>query len=492
MSATDDSSAAHRGAITKRLRLAFGSVTIIVVSLCALLISLLWQVSGLVMDMEGGEMAIKDGLTVAMAAREQYMHQAHWLIEGDDEHLHHSHASRAQVERGALALEPRLPPDEQDRATRLRHGSAELQRLFFDEIKPAQLRGDIATVSRLHKAARVLSAEATKEADAIARLVERSMASSHRHATNATELGLLAGGVGVALVIGLSLYFIRRFQTMVLRPLRRLSAAAGRFGAGQFSTRVGAVGEGELRLCSQAFDSMAEELEKREAALIQSERMAVLGQLAAGVAHEILNPIGIIRGYLKTMDPNASTEAARQSLNSELNILDEEAAACQRIAEDLVTFSRAPDLSQAPVDIHQLLQDTVTRFAETPAGSGIAVDLRADERQLYADQKRLRQVVLNLLQNAAQMSNGEPIEICGEAEAQIYTIAICDRGPGVDPNDQARVFEPFFSQRSGGTGLGLSVCRGIIDAHGGSIGVGSRDDGANGARFFFELPVTTS
>ncbi len=220
--------------------------------------------------------------------------------------------------------------------------------------------------------------------------------------------------------------------------------------------------------------------------------MAVLGQLAAGVAHEILNPIGIIRGYLKTMDPNASTEAARQSLNSELNILDEEAAACQRIAEDLVTFSRAPDLSQAPVDIHQLLQDTVTRFAETPAGSGIAVDLRADERQLYADQKRLRQVVLNLLQNAAQMSNGEPIEICGEAEAQIYTIAICDRGPGVDPNDQARVFEPFFSQRSGGTGLGLSVCRGIIDAHGGSIGVGSRDDGANGARFFFELPVTTS
>ena len=149
-----------------------------------------------------------------------------------------------------------------------------------------------------------------------------------------------------------------RLRGAVIKPLDRLADAARRFGSGDSRARVGNVGEGEFRALSEAFDAMAEELEAREKRLVESERLAAIGQLAAGVAHEINNPIGIIRGYLKTMGPETPPETLRE----ELQILDEEAAACQSIAEDLVTFARAPDLRRDSFALDTLLADTLRRF----------------------------------------------------------------------------------------------------------------------------------
>jgi signal transduction histidine kinase len=212
--------------------------------------------------------------------------------------------------------------------------------------------------------------------------------------------------------------------------------------------------------------------------------MAAIGQLAAGVAHEVNNPIQVIRGYLKTMGPDTPPDV----LGEELKILDEEAAACQRIAEDLVAFARVPELRRDYTDMERLLRESARRFGETDEGAKQRIDLTVEPGHALADGGRLRQVVRNLLLNASSFSaSDQPIEVVGRPWGTSgYEIAVSDRGPGITAEDQAKIFEPFFTKRAGGSGLGLSVCMGIARAHGGTIEVENNPDG--GATFRVRIP----
>lgn len=469
--------------IARRMAVGFGLVSIVAVLMAGVLIGLLHQVSGHVDEMRGDEAAIKESLALAISVREQYIHQAHWLIERKEVHLSHYGEWVQRVRGGVDALRP-LVPEHRTALEGVARDSAELDELFRQEMMPAARAGYNERVAWLHAQAGEIAQGATEAADEIARAVEQRMAMAHRSATRATTLGLVSGAVGVALVLALSIMFTLRLRRSVLTPLSVLSRAARRFGAGEFQSRVGRIGEGELRAVSDAFDTMATELEKRENKLIAAERMAAIGQLAAGVAHEINNPIQVIRGYLKTMIPDAS----RDNLREELLILDEEAAACQRIAEDLVAYSRSQGLQYQSVVMDEFLREAARRFGETPEGQKHEVNVRAANALVQVDPARLRQVLLNLLVNAAQVSErGEPIAIEGREQSNGgYAIDVIDRGPGIEVADRARVFEPFYSKRSGGSGLGLAVSQGIVRAHGGSIEV--EDDEGGGSAFRIRLP----
>lgn len=475
-----------RGVIARRLAVGFGSVAVVAIAMCAMLISLIAEVSGLITDMRGDEVAIKESLTLAMAVREQYMHQAHWLIERDDEHLERSHRRLKSVERGIRVLRPLLPAPERYRLDAVASDSHALDDHFRDAIRPAARRSDMASVAREHHRAQQISQRASEQADAIARAVEHKMASSHASATRATRLGLLSGGFCILFVLALSVGHTLHLRRVVLKPLKHLSNAAHRYGAGEFGLRLGTIGDGELQVVAQAFDRMAEELDAREKRLVASERMAAIGQLAAGVAHEINNPIGIIRGYLKTM----GTDSPPESLQEELTILDEEAAACQRIAEDLVAFSRTPQLRCESTAMGQLLGETVRRFQESPDCQDVRIQVDAEASDAFADSGRIRQVVLNLLINAVQVSAPESeVAIVGRVlESGGYEVTVSDRGSGVAPQDHAKIFEPFFSKRKGGSGLGLAVCQGIVQAHSGTIQVEDRPGG--GTTFRFAIPAS--
>jgi signal transduction histidine kinase len=310
------------------------------------------------------------------------------------------------------------------------------------------------------------------------------MVHSHVLATRATHLGLLGGGLGALVIVALSIAFTMHLRRAVLKPLSVLTGAARRFGAGEFGARVGAVGRGELLALSQAFDRMAEELAERERRLVHNERMAAIGHLAAGVAHELNNPIGIIRGYLKTMGAKDDP----QTLEEELQILDEEAAQCQRIAEDLLAYARPQVLRLERLRMKAFLDETLKRLGETPDARNARIEVNTEDFELLADPTRLRQVVLNLVLNAVQMSpEGAPVSVSGRADGDNYLLEVADRGPGIPVEDQGRIFEPFYTQRKGGSGLGLSVCLGIVRAHGGTITVESRE-GA-GAVFRVSLPA---
>ncbi len=471
--------------IARRIAAGFGLVTVVAVVMCAMLFSVITHVSGLVLDMRGKEFAINESHALATAVREQYAHQAHTLIEGTASHMAHYQAWVDRVQATVAKLRPIVPASEVVRLSRVRSASEHLDELFRTQMIPAAERGDRQTVARLHHEADHLSQSAADEADAIVREVEMHMVHDHVSATASTRDGIVMSALCVLLILTLSIWFTWRLRQAVLKPLAVVAQSARRIGGGDFSVRVGAIGEGELRAVAEAFDRMVDEIQARERRLLETERMAAIGQLAAGVAHEINNPIGIIRGYLKTMTVDSPPEVLRD----ELRILDEEAAACQRIAEDLLTYARAPELRALPVAMDDLIRESVRRLEDAQHAAAGRIAVRAEPGTILADGGRLRQVVLNLLRNALQASpSSASVTVDGKAQGDGgYEITVTDRGQGVDPKDRALVFEPFFSKRADGSGLGLAVCQGIVRAHGGSIAVESRVGG--GAVFRVKLPA---
>lgn len=470
--------------IAREMAAGFGVVSLVAVAMCGLLLVLIHQVSGLVMGMREEESAIREGLELATAVREQYIHIAHLLIEGDRSHAQHYRHWQERVRAGLPRLTPHVPAEERWRIATLAQKTDELDRYFSASAGPALERADRARIAAEDRVIAGLAEEASAQADALARAVESRMAHSHVLATRATRLGLVGGGIGALVIVALSIGLTIRLRGAVLRPLAVLTGAAQRFGAGELGARVGAVGRGELLALSAAFDHMAEELAERERRLVHNERMAAIGHLAAGVAHELNNPIGIIRGYLKTM----SAAEEPETLEEELRILDEEAAHCQRIAEDLLAYARPLELRRAPVQMRALLEETARRFGDTPGARGARIEVSAEDAELAGDATRLRQVVLNLIQNAVQVGpEGAAVTVRGRPEAGQYLIDVADRGPGIPLEDQGRIFEPFFTRRMGGSGLGLSVCLGIVRAHGGTVTVDSRE--GEGAVFRVRLPL---
>ncbi len=472
--------------IGKRLALAFGAVTVLAALQGISHVFLVSNVAEAVGQMQHEEHAIRGGLELAKSIREQYMHAAHTIIAGDRSHLDHYASWVTRAQQGASDLKAVAPSSAQWRLDRVIARSKALDQIFRERILPAQDRGDLASVRRAHFEATLLSERAAQDADAIARVFEGRMAQSHVDTTHTTRLGFALAFGGILLIVIVAVVSTVQLRTAVIAPLRRLTEAAIDIGHGKFHGPVGAVGHGEFRELASAFELMTEELKKREEQLVQSERMAAIGQLAAGVAHEINNPIGVIRGYLRTMLP----EAQGDTLKEELRILDEEAEACQRIAEDLLAYARAPEVTTGEVDVGALLEESARRFMATEEAAHVGVEVRARACVIQADAVRLRQVIANLLRNAVQAGSKE-IVVVGERSSDFeYVFRVADRGAGMSVEQRARAFEPFFTGRKGGTGLGLAVCQGIIRAHAGTIVATNRHGG--GSELVVTLPVRAS
>ncbi len=266
-------------------------------------------------------------------------------------------------------------------------------------------------------------------------------------------------------------------------PMTKLTGVARRIVAGDTAARMPQLDARELAPVADAFNGMLDAMEAQRRKRAAGERLAAIGQIAAGVAHEINNPVAVSRGYLKTM----RKEALSTQLRMELAILDEEAAACQRIAEDLLAYAREPQLVLAAVPIDALVKECVDRLPRGRSAPHVRVDV--EPATLNVDSVRMKQVLGNLVRNAVQASPGDAAEIEIEGrklQKGAYRLIVKDRGRGLPPGAGARVFEPFFSTRRDGSGLGLAVCFGLVTAHGGNIAAGERPGG--GVEVRVELP----
>lgn len=472
---------AARGSVGRRVAVAMGSIAALAIALSLVLLTLISIVAGLVGEMRQDELAMHEGLMLGVAVREQYIHEAHTLIERTDSHLAHHHSWVEEVRRSADLLEGRVPIEERWRLARIADASATIDEAFRTEVVPAMDRGDLERVRAEHREIDVLVTQAAEDADAVATALESRMHDAHVRAESIAETAALVAALGGVLALLLASYHGWRVRGRVIQPLAALAEATVGIGRGEVPPASDR-GDREVLAVGAALRRLALDLREREARLVASERMAAVGQLAAGVAHEVNNPIGIIRGYLRTMIP----EAESAQLQDELRILDEEAHACQRIAEDLLAFARVDEVRTEDVDVGELVTDLVHRLEAAEQLAGAIVTARIAPAHVRVDRGRMKQVLTNLLRNASQARKGGPIEIVGAVAGEGYRIEVRDRGDGVAPEDRDRIFEPFFGKRGGGSGLGLAVCIGVVRAHGGTIRAANNPGG--GATFIIELP----
>lgn len=251
---------------------------------------------------------------------------------------------------------------------------------------------------------------------------------------------------------------------------------------------------GERRLvCSQAVlpaqgrvivvEDVTELWAMRERAQ-RDERLVAVGHLAAGLAHEIRNPLASLSAVLQMLQEDRPSRQLELALG--------EAERLNRLVEEFLTASSRPALRLEPVRADRLAIDVVESFRQDPRfAEHIRVELEASEASAMLDPDRMRQVLWNLLTNAAQASEaGGRIRVEVRARGTDVEIVILDHGAGIGPAELPRIFDPFFTRRHGGTGLGLAVVDQIVRAHGGTIEVTSAP--GEGTRFTVNLPSGSS
>lgn len=213
------------------------------------------------------------------------------------------------------------------------------------------------------------------------------------------------------------------------------------------------------------------ELRRMEGAVQRAERLAAVGRLAAGIAHEIRNPLAAISGSIELLAQSLQSDAQKE--NRELmSIVIREVERLDALVTDLLEFARPRGLETQRLDVAATMAEMLRVFENDKLLGGAHVELRADRPVwIDADPSQLRQVVWNLLRNAAEAAPGQPITIEVGADGNIATLAVRDRGPGIPPELRARVFEPFFSTKETGTGLGLATVHRIVEEHKGAVEV---------------------
>jgi two-component system sensor histidine kinase BaeS len=291
----------------------------------------------------------------------------------------------------------------------------------------------------------------------------------------------------IAAVTGLVLLVAIGATTLVgvrlVRPLRALTAAAGRMRDGDGAARVAVTGRDEIARLGTAFNDMAER--RRQ---VEELRRAMVGD----IAHEMRTPVTNIRGWLEAAEDGV-VPLDRELMSSLL----EEALLLQHVIDDLQDLSAADAgelrLHPQPIDLADLLPAVVDAFAAAADRTGIALALRAPHAVVNADPVRLRQAVGNLITNAIKHTPaGGRVTVTARTEGNAQVIDVADTGPGLSAAEQAMVFERFWraeksrSRQTGGSGLGLSIVRKLIEAHGGTASV--RSEPGTGATFTLRLP----
>jgi two-component system sensor histidine kinase HydH len=213
-------------------------------------------------------------------------------------------------------------------------------------------------------------------------------------------------------------------------------------------------------------------------AVEQARHLAGLGQMSAVLAHEIRNPLASLKGNAQLL---AQTLPDGDRARAKADRVVDEAVRLETLSNDLLEFARGGAIHRRDVDPVLLVREAVAAVA----ADRIDVDAGAAPRSWPVDEARLRQVLINLLENAVEMSE-QRVAVTIAREERDLVITVRDSGPGIAPADLEHVFEPFFTRRTRGTGLGLAVARRLIDLHGGAIAASNAPGG--GAVFTITLP----
>lgn len=322
---------------------------------------------------------------------------------------------------------------------------------------------------------------------------------------------VILSSFGLLMALSLSLFFVTRW--FIQRPIADLLVHTQRLAQGDLSARIEPVRRDELGELEDAFNEMTahlqftqeelhhlassletkveertQQLQAMQSQLVRSGKLASLGELVAGIAHEINNPLTGILVFANLLDDDVRLHP---DLRADLAVIQRETQRCSAIVQRLLAFSREAPPQKKSVDLHPLLDNTLQLLEKQPSFKNIQLirNYAPDLPAIEVDEGQLSQVFMNILLNAVQaMPDGGPLKlqtlpIAGER----VEIVITDRGCGMDEPQLARIFDPFYTTKPTGTGLGLSVSYGIIESHGGNIRVESKVE--QGTEIRIELPI---
>jgi two-component system NtrC family sensor kinase len=237
---------------------------------------------------------------------------------------------------------------------------------------------------------------------------------------------------------------------------------------------------------------------KADRAVARAEKLAAVGRLAAGVVHEINNPLATIAACAESLEKRIVEGAFACSQDADdlreyLGLIREEAFRCKTITNGLLDFSRLRAGQRAPVDMNQLIKATARLVAHQQRGEHIQIEIEAEELPMVSgDMGQLQQAVVALATNAIDaMPDGGTLTLCGIHSGSRVLVQVRDTGVGIAPENMTKIFDPFFTTKDvgKGTGLGLAVCYGILSDHGGRLDV--RSSVGVGTTFTITLPVAT-
>ena len=221
------------------------------------------------------------------------------------------------------------------------------------------------------------------------------------------------------------------------------------------------------------------------------ERMEAVGEMAAGIAHEIRNPLASISGSAQVLGKVPGLGEKERHLS---RIMVEESRRLSRIIESFLGYARPPDPQRGPCDLARTLEEVLTLFrnsSEVTAAHRIVTAIEPHGEPIVADEKQLRQAFFNLARNAIQaMPQGGTMRIEAHPDGGVYVIRWCDEGVGMEPQQVQEIFQPFKAFRKGGTGLGLAVVYSIVSDHNGEIHVASAP--GQGSVFTLRIPLVAA
>ncbi|MEE8571052.1 MAG: ATP-binding protein [Candidatus Bathyarchaeia archaeon] len=334
-----------------------------------------------------------------------------------------------------------------------------------------------------------------------ASLLSEAYQERYLRAYEMTGLLVMVFVIVIVVGVGVNAFYI---ITTIAKPIADLHHGVEMIRSGNLDHKVGTSAENEIGQLSRDFDQMTEELkeysenledmvEKRtkdlrdtQEELTRHERLATLGQLAGGVAHELRNPLGAIKNSAYFL--NLVLENTEPDVTKSLDVINKEVDTSEKIINSLLEFARIRRPNRVKVDINTTLQDTLTRI-QRPENIEIDLNLEDNLPKIMADAVQLTQIFTNITLNAFQaMPRGGELKIeTSTPDPESVAIAISDTGIGISEDNISKIFEPLFTTKAKGIGLGLAITKNLVEGHQGSISVSSEE--GKGTTFTVRFPL---
>ena len=286
------------------------------------------------------------------------------------------------------------------------------------------------------------------------------------------------------LTLGLMVYFIAK----TLRPLTQLTDTCAAISTGNLNSVSTRGAAGEILALEETFNNMVKALREKElveAKLRQAQRLSALGNLAAGIAHDVRNPLNAI----KLLSSHALDSVGDGPAAKSLATIRDEVDRLEGIVSSFLSLGKETALSPEPGRVDDLLEDCLRLFQKDAEDRGIRLtgELRAGDTTLMLDRKQWSRAILNVLLNALEACPpGGRVRLFSRCTDSACEIEIRDDGPGLSAEAREHVFDPYYTTKPGGTGLGLSLTRGIVEEHGGTVDIASTE--GHGCQVLIRLP----